>query len=376
MHPVAVVARHLEAPELAERERELAILASALARPPPGRGGMAVVTGEAGAGKTALLQAFCASRSSDGAARVLRGMCDALLTPQPLGPLHDIATDDGRRAARAPPGRSGALRGLHGAARRAATGGADDRRDRGRPLGGRGHARRDSPRRPPHRRRSAQCIAVSYREEELDARHPLRLMLGELASAVSLRRVPLSTPVAGRRRPARRAVPDRPGGAPSHDRRQRLLRDGGARIGRNGHPRNGARRRSRPSGAPVVRRTRRPRGRRHRAAARRDMAGRGALRSPSTRGSTNASPPVCSCPSTRTSRSGTSSPACPSRSRSLPHASARLHRSRARGAARAPERRSRPRAARASRGRSRGEGGGPRARAPRGRPRLLRRGTP
>ncbi len=35
-------------------------------------------------------------------------------------------------------------------------------------------------------------LAVSYREEELDPRHPVRLMLGELASAVSLRRVPLS----------------------------------------------------------------------------------------------------------------------------------------------------------------------------------------
>ena len=66
MGAVAVVARHLEAPELAERERELAILASALAEATAGRGGMAVVTGEAGAGKTALLQAFCAGRTPDG----------------------------------------------------------------------------------------------------------------------------------------------------------------------------------------------------------------------------------------------------------------------------------------------------------------------
>ena len=191
MHPVAVVARHLEAPELAERERELAILASALAEATAGRGGMAVVTGEAGAGKTALLQAFCAGRSSDGAARVLRGMCDALLTPQPLGPLHDIATETGDalhellRGDPVPYAVSTAL--------------LDELRRRGptivviEDVHWADEATLDVIRLVARRIETVRAvIAVSYREEELDARHPLRLMLGELASAVSLRRVPLS----------------------------------------------------------------------------------------------------------------------------------------------------------------------------------------
>ena len=89
--PLPPVEQKLEAPELAERERELAALESALTEAATGHGGLAVVTGEAGAGKTVLLQEFCARRPPD--VRVLWGMCDALLTPQPLGPLHDIATE-------------------------------------------------------------------------------------------------------------------------------------------------------------------------------------------------------------------------------------------------------------------------------------------
>ena len=45
--------------------------------------------GEAGIGKTALVEAFLAAHRAE--ARTLLGRCDALFTPQPLGPLHDIA---------------------------------------------------------------------------------------------------------------------------------------------------------------------------------------------------------------------------------------------------------------------------------------------
>ncbi|MGY1495173.1 ATP-binding protein [Streptomyces sp. QTS52] len=66
---------------LLEREHWL----DALRRCPTGR--VVLVSGEAGIGKTALVRAFC-----DGLTRtVLWGSCDALRTPQPLGPLHDIA---------------------------------------------------------------------------------------------------------------------------------------------------------------------------------------------------------------------------------------------------------------------------------------------
>ena len=45
--------------------------------------------GEAGIGKTALVEGFLAAHRAE--ARTLLGRCDALFTPQPLGPLHDIA---------------------------------------------------------------------------------------------------------------------------------------------------------------------------------------------------------------------------------------------------------------------------------------------
>ena len=71
---------------LLERERELEALHTAAAQ-----GGVVLVTGEAGSGKSELLRRFC----EDSAARVLWGACDALFTPRPLGPLLDIADDVG-----------------------------------------------------------------------------------------------------------------------------------------------------------------------------------------------------------------------------------------------------------------------------------------
>ncbi len=178
-----------EVPELAERERELAALESALAEAAAGRGAMAVITGEAGAGKTALLQTFCEGRAAG--TRVLWGMCDALLTPQPLGPLHDIATETG-----------GALHELlQGDPMPYAVASAllDELRRRGptilvvEDIHWADEATLDVIRLVARRIDTIRAvIAVSCRDEELDARHPVRLMLGELASAVSLRRVPLS----------------------------------------------------------------------------------------------------------------------------------------------------------------------------------------
>src|SRR5712691_10540265 len=74
---------------LVERERELAALEAALAAVSAGQGRVVLVTAEAGGGKTALIDRFCAIHA--GSARVLRGACDALFTPRPLGPIHDFA---------------------------------------------------------------------------------------------------------------------------------------------------------------------------------------------------------------------------------------------------------------------------------------------
>ncbi len=53
-----------------------------------GRGGMVVVSGEPGAGKTSLLRTFVESCGDE---ILLWGACDPLETPRPLGPLHDVA---------------------------------------------------------------------------------------------------------------------------------------------------------------------------------------------------------------------------------------------------------------------------------------------
>jgi DNA-binding CsgD family transcriptional regulator/tetratricopeptide (TPR) repeat protein len=74
--------------ELLERERCLADLAEWLHAAAERGGCIAIVAGEAGIGKTALLQEFSKQQSES---RVLWGACDALFTPRPLAPLHDIA---------------------------------------------------------------------------------------------------------------------------------------------------------------------------------------------------------------------------------------------------------------------------------------------
>src|SRR5882762_9399896 len=74
--------------ELLERERAFADLGAWLDATAKFGGCIVLIGGEAGIGKTALLQEF--TRQLPGT-RVLWGACDALFTPRPLAPLHDIA---------------------------------------------------------------------------------------------------------------------------------------------------------------------------------------------------------------------------------------------------------------------------------------------
>jgi len=78
--------------DLLERDGALAEL-DALLADTAGGGRIAVVSGEAGAGKSSLATAFAAATGPR--AWVLWGACDPLLTPRALGPLHDIAREVG-----------------------------------------------------------------------------------------------------------------------------------------------------------------------------------------------------------------------------------------------------------------------------------------
>ncbi len=73
---------------LLEREAALADLSAALDEARAGAGAVAMVSGEAGVGKTTLLRAFAGEA---GAARTLVGGCDDLAVPRALGPFLEIA---------------------------------------------------------------------------------------------------------------------------------------------------------------------------------------------------------------------------------------------------------------------------------------------
>jgi predicted ATPase len=81
----------LDSANLLERDHLLAALGDRAGRAAEGQGSVVLVAGEAGIGKTALLQAFAETTRVP----VLWGMCDFLSTPRPLGPLRDVADELG-----------------------------------------------------------------------------------------------------------------------------------------------------------------------------------------------------------------------------------------------------------------------------------------
>jgi len=78
---------------LVEREEPLEALGAARAAAAAGHGRLVVVGGEAGAGKTSLVQRFAADLPAGTA--VFWGACDPLATPRPLGPFLEIAESAG-----------------------------------------------------------------------------------------------------------------------------------------------------------------------------------------------------------------------------------------------------------------------------------------
>jgi DNA-binding CsgD family transcriptional regulator/tetratricopeptide (TPR) repeat protein len=92
--------------DLLERESQMAALAALLESARRGDGRLALVHGEAGIGKTALVDRFAWLHARAGV-RLLWGGCDPLSTPRPLAPVLDVAwLEGGTLAARVAQGAS------------------------------------------------------------------------------------------------------------------------------------------------------------------------------------------------------------------------------------------------------------------------------
>jgi DNA-binding CsgD family transcriptional regulator len=171
---------------LLEREPELQALADTLDDARAGRGRLVLVFGEAGVGKTALVNRFCTD-AGDGT-RALRGVCDPLFTPRPLGPLLEIAEGAGgalETAVRTAAGSHDVVAALIEELRANAPAilvledahWADE-------------ATLDVLKLVSRQLESVPAVVVvSYRDDELDARHPLRHLLGHLTARRAVRRV-------------------------------------------------------------------------------------------------------------------------------------------------------------------------------------------
>jgi predicted ATPase/DNA-binding CsgD family transcriptional regulator len=173
--------------ELLEREHHLALLAELLRQATAGQGRLVLVGGEAGVGKTTLANEFC--RQFAAAAAVLRTSCDSLSTPGPLGPVRDLAPALGlqidpqaldgdtrdrlfRQVLAAFAARPGPTVIIAEDAHWSDGASLELLRFLGRRIG-------DLP----------VLFVVTYRDDEIGSDHPLRLVLGDLATAPAVQRI-------------------------------------------------------------------------------------------------------------------------------------------------------------------------------------------
>ncbi|HTU08220.1 MAG TPA: AAA family ATPase, partial [Trebonia sp.] len=174
--------------ELLERQAALADLTRLAQQARDGQGGLVLLSGEAGVGKTALLERLQCDLPD---ARWSWGACDGLFTPRPLGPLFDLAGQLGGdldRLCRAEGDREGLFRALLSQVSDAGTLDVLVIED----VHWADEATVDMIWFLGRRIKSAPALLIaSYRDEGLPADHPLRVVLGGLAGLRSTHRVTL-----------------------------------------------------------------------------------------------------------------------------------------------------------------------------------------
>ncbi len=171
---------------LLERDAALEALTGALERARRGQGSVVFVSGEAGVGKTSLVRTFC--DGLDPRTAILTGACDPLSTPRPLGPLVDLSGDHGALSdlvrLDAPP--SDVFAALRDAlAARATVLVLED-------LHWADEATLDVLRLLARRVEQLPVLVVgTFRDDELDRAHPVRILLGDLATVAAVERIHL-----------------------------------------------------------------------------------------------------------------------------------------------------------------------------------------
>ena len=174
--------------ELLERTHQLQAMESALIQTKTGQGCIALVYGEAGIGKTSLVEQFVNEHREKW--RVLHGACDSLFTPRPLGPLHDIALQLQGPLLQLLDSESNqsaifsaclselqreqtllVIEDIHWADE--AT--LDLLKYLGRRI-----------------RQTTSVMILTYRDDEVGVNHPLRILLGDLVSSHAVHRIPIT----------------------------------------------------------------------------------------------------------------------------------------------------------------------------------------
>jgi len=171
--------------KLVEREVALQKLRGLSDQARLGRGAVALVAGEAGIGKTTLLNAF--QKSMRATFQIIRGGCDPLFTPRPFGPIHDMGAALGNEVVTMmannsqPSALFSAILSTLESARRPTILIFED-------VHWADNATLDLIKYLGRRIQFINCLLVlTFRSDEINASHPLTQVLGELPSAPTRR---------------------------------------------------------------------------------------------------------------------------------------------------------------------------------------------